>query len=104
MYCLEQVSCVKVPYKWTGEDSSFLLFFVGNHTFAAMRSTESYSSLQSLAVVLEDMNNLIANPYINIEGRWRLHIVLGGDYKVCVATITLPLVGHFIPGHFHFYP
>ena len=59
MYCLEQVSCVKVPYKWTGEDSSFLLFFVGNHTFAAMRSTESYSSLQSLAVVLEDMNNLI---------------------------------------------
>jgi len=69
-----------------------------------MRSTESYSSLQSLTVVLEDMNNLIANPYINIEGRRWLHILLGGDYKVCVATITLPLVGHFIPGHFYFHP
>jgi len=70
----------------------FYNFFVGNHTFAAVRSTESYSSLQSLAVVLEDMNNLIANPYINIEGRWRLHILLGGDYKVCVATIMLPRI------------
>jgi len=65
-----------------------VLCFVGNHTFAAVRTTESYSSLQSLAVVLANMNNLIANPYINIEGRWQLHILLGGDYKVCVATAT----------------
>ena len=36
-----------------------------------MRGTESYSCLQSLAVVLE-MNDLIADPYIDMEGRQRL--------------------------------
>ena len=58
-------------------------FGAGNHTFA----TESYSRLQSLAVVLEDMNSLIADPYINVEGRRRLRIVLGGDYKVHVTWL-----------------
>ena len=50
-----------------------------------MRGTESYSRLQSLAVVLEEMNDLIADPYIEVEGRRQLRILLGGDYKVCLA-------------------
>ena len=62
-------------------------FGAGNHNFAAIRGTESYSRLQSLAVVLEDMNSLIADPYINVEGRRRLRIVLGGDYKVHVTWL-----------------
>ena len=59
----------------------------GNHTFAVIRGTESYSRLQSLAVVLEDMNSLNADPYINAEGRQRLRIVLGKDYKVYVTWL-----------------
>ena len=64
-------------------------FCAGNHTSAAIRGTESYSCLQSLAVVLKDMNSLIADPYINVEGKWQLqlHIVLGGDYKVRVTQL-----------------
>ena len=57
-----------------------------------MRGTESYSRLQSLAVVLEEMNNLIADPYIDVEGRRRQRILLGGKKKVCLALILLPLV------------
>ena len=62
-------------------------FCAGNHTFAAIRGTESYSRLQSLTVVLEDMNSLIADSYINVEGRRRLRIVLGGDYKVHITWL-----------------
>ena len=43
-----------------------VLFCVGNHTIAAIRSTESYFHLQSLAVMLEDMNSVIADSYIKI--------------------------------------
>ena len=57
-----------------------------------MRGTKSYSRLQSFAVVLEEMNDLIADPYIEVEGRRWLRILLGGDYKVCLALIVLPLV------------
>jgi len=53
-------------------------------SFAAIRGSESYSRLESLTVVLEDMNSLIADPYINVEGRRKLRILLGGDYKVCM--------------------
>ena len=62
----------------------FVLYCAGNHTFAAIRGSESYSHLESLTVVLEDMNSLIADPYINVEGRRKLRILLGGDYKVCM--------------------
>lgn len=64
-------------------------FLAGNHTFAAIRGTESYSRLESLTVVLEDMNSLIADPHINVGGRRRLRIVLGGDYKVCVIQVAI---------------
>jgi len=62
----------------------FVLYCAGNHIFAAIRGSESYSRLESLTVVLEDMNSLIADPYINVEGRRKLRILLGGDYKVCM--------------------
>ena len=76
------------------DDPSFSLMRLGNHTFAAVRGTESYSRLQSLAVVLEEMNSLIADPYIDVEGRrWQLHILLGGDYKVCIR-LALILLSH----------
>ena len=69
----------------------FFLMHLGNHTFAAVRGTESYSRLPSLAVVLEEMNSLIANPYIDVESRQRLHILLGGDYKVCLRLALILL-------------
>ena len=93
MCCLEQVSCQMFLKKLDWQKIlPFLYCCTGNHTIAAVRGTESYSRLQSLAVVLEEMNDLIADPYIDVEGRWRLHILVGGDYKVCLPLIPLPLV------------
>ena len=54
---------------------------VGNHTFVAVRGSESYSLLESLKDVFVAINDLIKHP--EVEG-YRLHIVVGGDYKVII--------------------
>ena len=92
MCCQEQVNCKIFLLKiLLTDDPFFFLMHLGNHTFAAVRGTESYSRLQSLGVVLEEMNSLIAYPYIDVEGRRRLHILLGGDYKVCLRLALILL-------------
>ena len=55
----------------------------GNHTFAAVKGTESYSLLQtSLKDVWSDINSLLENPRIEICGRSQdLHIIIGEDLK-----------------------
>ena len=68
----------------------FISYRAGNHTFAAIRGSESYSCMESLTVVLEDMNSLIADPYIDVEGRRKLRILLGGDCKVYAAQLCYP--------------
>ena len=58
----------------------------GNHTFAAVRGHESYDLLSSaFSHVFEEVNSVIEDPYIEIDGEtWKLEIVAGGDYKVCM--------------------
>lgn len=51
----------------------------GNHTFAAIRGTESYSLLSSLTDVMSEINSLIEDPVL--DGK-KLNVVFGGDYKV----------------------
>ena len=53
---------------------------LGNHTFAAIRGTESYSQLASLTDVISEINSLIDEPVL--DGK-HLKVVFGGDYKVC---------------------
>ena len=99
MCCQEQVNCqIYILKVLLTDDLSFFLLRLGNHTFAAVRGMESYFCLQSLAVVLEEMNSLIADSYIDVEGRQWLQILLGGDYKVCLrlALILLPCRSFYV--------
>ena len=59
----------------------YVVSLVGNHTFAAVRGSESYSLFETLTVVFDAINDLIKHP--EVEGH-RLHIVVGGDYKVLI--------------------
>ena len=65
---------------------------LGNHTFAAIRGTESYSLLSSLKDVLAEINSLIKEPVLNGK---QLRVVFGGDYKVKSKLIILCHM-HFI--------
>ena len=42
-----------------------VIIFIGNHTFAAIRGTESYSLLSSLTDVMSDINALIEKPVLD---------------------------------------
>ena len=57
-----------------------MLLTIGNHTFAAIRGSESYSQLASLTSIISEINSLIDEPVL--DGK-QLKIVFGGDYKVC---------------------
>jgi len=56
----------------------------GNHTIAAIQTTESYDNLQqSLANIINDVNHLQDQGYIYVDGlKIKLELFLGGDYKV----------------------
>lgn len=73
---------------------------IGNHTFAAIRGTESYSLLASLTDIISEINSLLKEPLLNGK---RLRVVFGGDYKVRVNfyynIIALPIFFSFF-----FYP
>ena len=56
-----------------------IIAFIGNHTFAAIRGTESYSLLASLTDIISEINSLLKEPLLNGK---RLRVVFGGDYKV----------------------
>ena len=60
------------------------IHMVGNHTFAGLKSEESYEALSlGLEEVLQDLNSLISDPYVQINGKpCQLEFFLGGDYKV----------------------
>ena len=62
-------------------DSLIAIWWLGNHTFAAIRGKESYSLLSSLTDVITDINSLIEDPVL--DGK-QLRVVFGGDYKVMV--------------------
>ena len=60
----------------------------GNHTFAAVKGTESYSLLSSMNEALEGINRLLVEPCIDVAGKRReLRIVIGGDLKVRIASL-----------------
>ena len=56
-----------------------VIIFIGNHTFAAIRGTESYSLLSSLTDVMSNINAPIEKPVL--DGK-KLRVLFGGDYKV----------------------
>ena len=57
------------------------IIWLGNHTFAAIRGSESYRVLSSLSTVLDDINSLIKTP--TVDG-YDVDVLLGGDYKVYI--------------------
>ena len=70
-----------------------LWFVTGNHTFAAVKGTESYSLLLSMNEVLEGINSLLVETCIDVAGkRWELHIVTGDDFKVWMPPYARFLV------------
>ena len=58
---------------------------LGNHTFASVRGPEEYNFLKAcFAPVWQELQDLIADPYVYVEGReYSLNLVFGSDYKVC---------------------
>ena len=56
----------------------------GNHTFASVKGPEVYEFLKAaLDPVWEDLGELIADPYVDIDRhQYHLNIVFGSDYKV----------------------
>ena len=101
MSCLEQASNHVIGLC---KDSRIFTCTTGNHTFAVVRAQESYETLQaSMGEVLHNINNLIANPLISIDGStYQLDFFLGSDYKVtmklawtiiqCIILYVLPRI------------
>ena len=59
----------------------------GNHTFASVKGPEEYEFLKAaLDPVWENLAELIADPYIHIDGH-QYHIVFGSDYKVYTVHV-----------------
>ena len=61
------------------------VLLLGNHTFAAVKGSESYELLSSaFAPVFQELNEAIVNPCVEINGvHYELDLVFGSDYKVC---------------------
>ena len=62
---------------------SNVLAGTGNHTFAAVKCSEKYESLsEALAPVLAEMNDLISERKIEVDGKTvTLNVLSGGDMK-----------------------
>ena len=58
---------------------------IGNHTFAAIRGTESYSLL-ALLTDISEINSLLKEPLL--DGK-RLGVVFGGDYKIYIMLTII---------------
>jgi len=58
--------------------------FAGNHTIAVVKGKEDHNTLrESLANVIQDVNKLVEDGEINVDGQTvQLEFFLGGDYKV----------------------
>ena len=63
----------------------YISTLLGNHTFASVRGPEEYDFLKEcFAPVWKELQDLMVDPYIYVEGRkYNLNIVFGSDYKVC---------------------
>ena len=66
-------------------------FVSGNHTIAIVRGKEEYESLKvSLANVINDVNSLVRDGEMNVDGKTvKLEFYLGGDYKVSLFILRL---------------
>ena len=64
--------------------------FVGNHTIAVVKGKEEHETLkESLSNVIRDVNSLIDDGHMIIDGRKvSTEFFLGGDYKVIVVIYT----------------
>ena len=63
--------------------------YTGNHTFAAVKGSESYVLLsEGLKPVMDDINLAVSKPHITIDSQeWTLDFVLGADMKVAQSSI-----------------
>lgn len=79
------------------------LVTLGNHTFAAVGTGESYEALSTAFVdVFKEINEMIQSPTILVNGvQYDLDIYLGGDYKV-ICKLCKPM--HYILTHFQYFP
>ena len=94
--CLRYDFSIAVQYlddKWYTQKWKHVLipFFVlsylslaGNHTIAIIKEKEHYESLKaSLANVIHDVNSLVSDGHVVVDGqKVNLDVYLGGDYKV----------------------
>ncbi|KAJ7371103.1 hypothetical protein OS493_027791 [Desmophyllum pertusum] len=73
------------------EDGQTCLSSSGNHTIAVVKAKEEYESLkESLANVLNDVNSLIKDGEITVDGqRVSLDFYLGGDYKFLLIAMGM---------------
>lgn len=60
----------------------------GNHTIAVVKGKQDYNTLkESLANVINDVNSLIEDGVMTVDGvTVRLDVFLGGDYKVNISS------------------
>lgn len=67
-----------------------LIIIIGTHTIAIVKGRETYETFKTgLKPVLDDINELLHNPVININDKsYTLDIFLGGDYKVLTFHYT----------------
>ena len=63
------------------------LYFLGNHTFAAIRGKESYQLVGALSVVIGEINSLVASESLSVLPGVKVEVVLGGDYKVSMQGL-----------------
>lgn len=65
------------------------MFILGTHSVAAIKTSEEYSFLrESLKNVAKDVNDLVKDGYIEVDGKnVPIKILLGGDYKVCSSVV-----------------
>lgn len=75
------IMCAYVLYVYT---FYYCCIYTGNHTFAALSGNEDYKTLkEGFAPVLEEINDLIDNHELEVNGKvFTFNVIFGGDYKV----------------------
>ena len=66
--------------------------FLGNHTVAIIKGSESYEILQtSCARIFKDVNKIVKDRLIEVDGEnIPVEMYLGGDYKVHLKQKYFP--------------
>lgn len=71
----------------------YILLLLHLYTFAALSGNEDYKTLkEGFAPVLEEINDLIDNHEVEVNGKvFTFNVILGGDYKVKETYIIVDI-------------